>query len=156
MSTPYREKLYLRSEFISAGDGAETRSKFPMKIRHLMDSVAEVACLSQRVAWDKQFPVEEKKISELLLWFTECRMPATGEVWVWKIYDSGDGFRMTIPHVEILNIVRDHNLIIAEAWIIRYGQNFWSIERKSLTNQRSRSRKHQLSDSVGTLTESSC
>lgn len=56
--TLYGEEFHVGSEFISCGDANETVLKCFVENCHLVDSVAEVACLSQHAACDAQFPVE--------------------------------------------------------------------------------------------------
>lgn len=92
MLTPYSEELNEKAGFISYRDGDETVLKFPVKIHHLIESEVEVACLFERVAGDKQFPVEERKIPERLLGFTGHPIPGTREPWVEKSMLEEVGF----------------------------------------------------------------
>lgn len=151
--TPAREALTVGPGFISCVESDETVTKFPVGVRILVDSGAEVACLSYRVAVDEQFPIVEREVPEPLLGFTGRPVPGTGEYWIGKTHVRGNGFRITIPHIEVVDMVGDHDLIIPEAWVRRYGQNFQSRERKHLADQRSRSKKRHLSSSNGTPKE---
>lgn len=81
MLTRYYKKLNVGSEFIFSGHGQETVLKFGVKIYYLIDSEAEVACLSQCMVWDEQFPAEERKMSEQLFGFTGRSQAGTGEAW---------------------------------------------------------------------------
>lgn len=101
-----------------------------------------VAYLSQLFIRNEQFFCEERKIAEPLRGFPDCSMLDTGEAWVAKIHIHGDGFGITISHVEIVNIVEKHDLIIPETWIMKYKQDFWSMERKRLADKCFRSSKY--------------
>jgi hypothetical protein len=56
----------------------ETGSKFPVKVNILIDSGAEVARLSKRVALKEQFPVVDREVPEPLLGFTGHCKPNSG------------------------------------------------------------------------------
>ena len=155
MLAPDRAALNVISGFTSCVESDETVSKFPVGVRILVDSGAEVACLSMRVAMDNQFPVEFRETPEPLLGFTGHPVPGTGEAWVEKIHVRGEGFRVTIPTLEVVDMVGDHDVIIPEDWVRRYGQNFRSMERKRLADQRFRSTKRHRSSSEETSKENS-
>ena len=80
MLTPYRKEPKVWSGFVSCGYREETVSKFLAQIFYVVDFGAEFASLSQYVAPDEQFPVEERNISEPLLGFIGRPTPCPREV----------------------------------------------------------------------------
>lgn len=63
------EQLNVGSGFVFYGLSNNTVWNFPINICYLLDSGTEADCLSQRIGRQKQFPVEEGKISQPLLGF---------------------------------------------------------------------------------------
>lgn len=117
MLAPYREELNVGSDYIFCSDGDETVLRCLVKIGYNVDSGAEVACLSQSVACDKQFPVEERKIPEPLLASMGRLMLGRREDWMEKSHVLRDEFRITISYVEIVDMIADHKLIIPETCV---------------------------------------
>lgn len=154
MFTLYSEELKIGSGYMSSVDANETVSNFPVKIRYLVDSGAQLAFLSQHVASDEQFHCWRKEIPELLLGFTGRFMAGTEKTCI-RIHVRGDVFPIIVSLIDIVDIVGDRNVTIPESYVMRYRQNLWLREIKRLANQSSRWRKHHRSNLKGTLRENS-
>lgn len=120
-----------------------------------MDSGAEFACLLLHVVWNNQFPVEERKIPEVLLEFTDRPVPCIEEPWLEKTSVREDGFLITLSYVKTVDMVADGDLIMKEASVTMYRLNLQSMEGKCYVNLHSTLRKCHQSNSKRTPSENS-
>lgn len=92
MLTSHHEELNIELRLNLYGDRHETVSKFLVKIRHLVDYGAEVACLSQHVGCYGLVPVEEREITELFSGVTDLLKAGRGEICIDRIHVLEDVF----------------------------------------------------------------
>lgn len=100
-----------------------------------MDAAAVFIWLSHRIVCGEQSGVEDKEISEPLLGFAGYPISGMVEVSVGKTHVRRDRFRISIPYVEIVHMVGDHNFIMSEAWVTRLRNGHHSnSERRPIEN----------------------
>lgn len=88
--------------------------KFLTAVCILVHSGAEGAYLAKHVCLEEQLPVIFRDVAEFLLGYTGHSVLGTEETCLLPTYICGDGFCFTIPKIEVVNMVGDHNLIISE------------------------------------------
>ena len=117
--------------YIAYGDSNEALSKSQIPVRILLDSGAEVACLAERVLRNKQYPVQKRGVPEPLLAFTGHPVPGTGKFWIRNLSVRGEDFRLTLPSVEVVDMVGDHDLIVPEDWVSRSRKRHCASSEKT-------------------------